>query len=188
MTTDRFPVLALDEMTADQRAMAEGVISGPRGRLAGPFNVWLRSPDLGDKLQRVGEFVRFRSSLPAHLNEFAILITARHWNAQFEWFAHHPLALKAGLDPAVADDLAQGRRPATMGPDESLIYDFATELRRDRQVSDATYAAFTARFGEAGVVDLIGAMGYYDAVSMTLNVGRVPLPEGVEPPLRPLPG
>lgn len=186
MTVERFPPLTLDEMTAEQRAAAEAILAGPRKRLAGPFNVWMRSPDLGDKLQRVGEYVRFRSSLPGRLNEFAILITARHWTAQFEWYAHLPLALAAGLDPQVAADLADGRRPADMQDDEAAIYDFCIELRRDRQVAEPTYAAIRDRFGERGVVDLIGLMGYYDTVSMTLNIGQVPLPDGQALPLRPL--
>lgn len=186
MVADRFPPLALEDMTAEQRVAAEAILAGPRGRLAGPFNVWMRSPDLGDKLQRVGEYVRFRSSLPARLNEFAILITARHWTAQFEWYAHLPLALAAGLDAQVAADLAEGRRPAAMQGDEAAIYDFCIELRRDRDLSEATYAAVRDRFGQRGVVDLIGLMGYYDTVSMTLNVGQVSLPDGQPPPLKPL--
>ena len=173
---ERFPILKPEEMTPAQRAAAEAIASGPRGGLRGPFNAWLRSPELADTAQRVGEYLRFRSSLDKRLNEFAILITARWWDAKFEWYAHCPLALKAGLKAEVAADLAQGRRPRGMAADEAVVYDFCTELRRDRRVSDATFAAARELFGEQGVVDLIGVSGYYDLVSMTLNVAEVAAP------------
>jgi 4-carboxymuconolactone decarboxylase len=173
-------------MTPEQRAAADAIRTGPRGGLRGPFQAWLRSPELASRLQKVGEFVRFSSSVPARLNELAILITARAWDAQFEWWAHHRLALEAGLDPAVAADIAEGRRPGSMKPDETVVYDFCTELRTTRRVSDATLAAATGLLGEPGVIELIGVCGYYDVVSMTLNVAEVALPDGVPPPLKPL--
>ena len=184
----RFPPLAPEAMTPAQRAAADAIRSGPRGGLRGPFQAWLRSPELANRLQRVGEFVRFSSSVPARLNELAILITARAWDAQFEWWAHHRLALEAGLDPQIAADIAEGRRPASMRPDETVVYDFCTELRTTRRVSDATLAAAQGLLGEQGVIELIGVSGYYDVVSMTLNVAEVALPDGVEPPLKPLAG
>jgi 4-carboxymuconolactone decarboxylase len=184
----RFPPLEPDRMNPEQRAAADAIRSGPRGGLLGPFQAWLRSPELANRLQKVGEFVRFNSSVPARLNELAILITARAWDAQFEWWAHHRLALEAGLEPAVAADIAEGRRPASMQADEAVVYDFCTELRTTRRVSDATLAAALELLGEAGVIELIGASGYYDLVSMTLNVAEVALPDGVEPQLKPLPG
>lgn len=173
-------------MTPEQRAAADAIRSGPRRGLRGPFQAWLRSPELANRLQRVGEFVRFNSSVPARLNELAILITARAWDAQFEWWAHHQLALQAGLDPAVATDIAEGRRPASMKADEAVVYDFCTELRANRNVSDATLKAAIELLGEQGVVDLIAVSGYYDIVSMTLNVAEVPLPDGLASPLGPL--
>jgi 4-carboxymuconolactone decarboxylase len=182
----RFPPLAPEDMTPEQRAAADAIRTGPRGGLRGPFQAWLRSPELANRLQKVGEFVRFSSSVPARLNELAILITARAWDAQFEWWAHHRLALEAGLDPAVAADIAEGRRPTSMQPDEAVVYDFCTELRTTRRVSDTTLATATALLGERGVIELIGVSGYYDLVSMTLNVAEVALPDGVEPPLKPL--
>ena len=179
---DRFPTLTSEKMTAEQRALAEAITSGPRGGLRGPFNAWLRSPDLANRLQQVGEHLRFHSSVPRKLNEFAILITARAWNAKYEWYAHYPLAIQAGLNPAVAADLAQGRRPTGMGADEAVVYAFCTELRRDRRVGDKTYAAAKALLGDQGVVDLIAVNGYYDLVSMTLNVAEVATPpDGVLP-------
>lgn len=184
----RFPPLAREAMTPEQRATADAIASGPRGGLRGPFQAWLRSPELANRLQKVGEFVRFSSSVPARLNELAILITARAWDAQFEWWAHHTLALNAGLDPAVAADIAEGRRPTSMQADEAVVYDFCTGLRTTRRVNDATLARTIDLLGEQGVIELIGVCGYYDAVSMTLNVAEVALPDGVEPPLKPLPG
>ncbi len=184
---ERFPPLTPDQMTPAQKGVAEAIAAGPRKSLSGPFNAWLRSPELADKLQRVGEHLRFHSSVPPRLNEFAILITARAWDAKFEWYAHYPLALKAGLRREVAADLALGRRPAAMSPDETAVYDFCTELRRDRRVSDPTFATARAILGDQGVIDLISVNGYYDLVSMTLNVAEVPAPADGESPLPDLP-
>jgi 4-carboxymuconolactone decarboxylase len=182
----RFPPLTPEEVTPAQREVADAIASGPRGGLRGPFQAWLRSPELAGRLQKVGEYLRFHSTVPRRLNELAILITARAWDAQFEWYAHHRLALEAGLDPAVAADIAEGRRPATMQPDEAVVYDFCSELRATRRVSDATLAAALALLGEQGVIDLIAVSGYYDIVSMTLNVAEVALPDSLPPPLNPL--
>jgi 4-carboxymuconolactone decarboxylase len=180
---ERFPQLTLEQMTPEQKTVAEAIMSGPRGGLRGPFNAWLRSPEVGDRLQRVGEELRFRSAIPPALNEFAILITAREWSSQYEWYAHHSLAMKAGLPPQIAADLAQGRKPEGMDADTALVWQFCTELHRNHVVSDVTYAAAKQRFGEQGVVDLIAVSGYYVTVSMTLNVAQVGLPPGVAPPL-----
>jgi 4-carboxymuconolactone decarboxylase len=154
----------------------------------GPFNAWMRSPDLGNRLQNVGEYIRYRTSLPPRLNEFAILITAREWTSQYEWYAHYPLALKAGLDAKLADELALGKRPSAMKDDEAAVYDFCIELHRTRRVDDAAFNRALALFGEQGVVDLIGVSGYYTAVSMTLNVAHVMPPDDVPLPLKPLNG
>lgn len=179
--TTRFKPLSPSEMTEAQRKAYEAIVSGPRGGARGPFNALLRSPDLADRVQRVGEYVRFNSSLPKHLNELAILVVARYWTAQYEWYAHRELALKAGLDARIADELGQGKRPSNMKEDEAAVYDFCKELHEDKSVSDPTYARALEAFGERGVIDLIGASGYYTMVSMILNVDRHPLPEGVAP-------
>ncbi|MGH8673289.1 MAG: carboxymuconolactone decarboxylase family protein [Burkholderiales bacterium] len=184
MNMTRFSPLRPESMTAEQKQVAEAIQSGPRQGLRGPFNALLRSPELADRLQKVGEYVRFRSSLPARLNELAILIVARKWTAQFEWYAHHQFALKAGLDPAVAAAIAEGRRPDTMRDDEAAIYAFCTELLETTQVSDTTFDRLVRCVGERGAIDLIGALGYYSLVSMVLNVDRYPLPDGIDPPLR----
>jgi len=187
MSDTRFSPLQPERMSPEQKRVAEAIQGGPRGGLRGPFNALLRSPELADRVQKVGEYIRFQSSLPARLNELAILIVARKWTAQFEWYAHHQFAMKAGLDPAIAAAIAEGKRPNHMQDDEAAIYAFCTELLETAQVSDATFRAATERFGEQGVIDVIGALGYYSMVSMVLNVDRYPLPQGVEPPLRPLP-
>ncbi len=181
MTQERFKPLSLQEMTPEQRRVAEAILAGPRQSLSGPFSALLYSPELGDRAQRLGEHIRFGTSLPPRLKELAILITARHWSAQFEWYAHHRFALEAGLDPAIPAAIAHGRRPEAMQQDEAAVYDFCTELLGTKAVSDATFQAATDHLGTPGVIDLVGTMGYYGLVSMILNVNRYPLPEGVAP-------
>ena len=181
---ERFAPLTLEQMTPEQKRVAEAIMSGPRKSLEGPFNAWLRSPELADRLQRVGEYIRYQSSLPPRLNEFAILITAREWTAQYEWFAHRPLAVKAGLNPAIADDLAAGRRPRGMSADEVAVYDFVTSLYRERAVPQPIYQAARDLLSEQQIADLLGLLGYYATGSMTLNVAEVPVPG--ELPLKPL--
>lgn len=186
MMEERFKPLAPDQMTPEQRHTAEQILAGPRKTLRGPFQVLLRSPELGDRVQRVGEFVRFENSLPARLRELAILVTARFWTAQYEWYAHRKLALEAGLAPAICDALALRQQPSGMASDEMIVHAFASELLESKEVSDATFEAMAERFGERGIVDLIGTIGYYCIVSMALNVGRYPLPPDATPlpPLR----
>lgn len=193
----RFRLIPLEQLTPEQKALSDAIKSGPRARLAssgaskpgplgGPFNVWLRSPGIGGLIQQLGEEIRFRSSLSGKLNELAILVTARNWTSQYEWVAHHKLALEGGLDPKIADAIAAGRRPEGMDPDETLVYEFSQELQATKEISDATYARAVARFGERGVVDLISVNGFYVLVSMCLNVDRTPVPPGTPLPLPPL--
>jgi len=193
--TRRFKLLPVESLSPDQRKLYDAIRSGPRSKIAGsgaasagplggPFNVWLRSPGIGDCVQRLGEEIRFRSSLPPKLNELAIIITARYWTSQYEWHAHCRLALEAGLDQAIAQDIAEGRRPASMDLDEATIYDFSHELHETHGVSDATFKRALERFGERGVFDLIAVNGFYTLVSMCLNVDRTPLPAGVPLPLK----
>jgi 4-carboxymuconolactone decarboxylase len=182
----RFRPLTYDEMTPAQKTMIEHVLSGPRGSTDGPFNVQLRSPEMGDLAQQFGAATRFATSVPRKLYELAIIITARHWTAQFEWYAHHRSALQAGLSPAIADAIAEGKRPAAMAADEQVVYNFAIELLDTKQVSDSTFEAAKSLLGERGVVDLVSVMGWYGTVSMLLNVDRYPLPDGVAPELKPL--
>ena len=179
---DRFAPLTFEQLTPEQKTMVDDLLAGTRTSLNGPFNALLRSPDMGNRAQKLGEYVRFRTSVPRRLNEMAILLTATWWSAQYEWYAHKTLALSAGLDAAVIDDIQAGRRPARMRPDETVIYDFSVELRQHRRVSDATFKAAVNILGEKGVMDLVAVMGYYDLVSMVLNVDRYPLPRGARPP------
>lgn len=183
---DRFPPLTYERMTPEQKTMTGHVLAGERGSMNGPFNVLLRSPEMGDLAQKFGAHIRFHSSLPKKLNEFAILITARSWNSQFEWYAHHQYALQAGLSAGIIEAVASGKRPSSMQPDEEVVYNFCSELLHTKEVSDATFQAAVNKLGERGVVDLVGVMGYYHLVSMLLNIDRYPLPDGAKPELKPL--
>jgi 4-carboxymuconolactone decarboxylase len=181
---ERFPVLQPEQMTPDQRKVADSIMQS-RKNLSGPFNAWLRSPELANRFQNVGEYVRYNTSLPKVLSEFAILITARDWTSQVEWQIHYPEGLAAGISPQILSDLAANKRPQGMSTDQTLVYDFTIGMHRDKgRVSDALFGAVKKRFGEKGLVDLIGLNGYYDAVAMTINAAEVPLPPGVSPPLK----
>jgi 4-carboxymuconolactone decarboxylase len=183
---DRFKPLTWDEMTPAQHTMIEHLFAGPRAGANGPFNVLLRSPEMGDIAQQFGASMRFNQSMPRKLNEMAIIITARYWTAQYEWYAHKRAALAAGLSPAIVEAIQNGRRPSGMQKDEDAVYTFCTELLSTKHVSDATFAAAKDAVGEKGVVDLMGVMSWYQMVSMLLNVDRYPLPDGAQPELKPL--
>ena len=185
MTEPRFPGIPPEKMTPAQRKAADGITSGPRGTLRGPFNTMLRSPELADRAQRVGEYVRFHTALPPQLKELAILVCGRHWTAQYEWYAHAKLAREAGLDPAIIDAISEAKRPASMSAAETAVYDFSTELLYTKQVSDQTFARLKEHVGESGLVDVIGILGYYSLVSMCLNVDRYPIPADAKP-LKPM--
>ena len=191
----RFQMIPVDNLTADQKGVYDAIRGGPRakvansgasnpGPLGGPFNVMLRSPAVGNIVQALGGEIRFKSSIPNKLNELAIMVTARYWTSQYEWFAHCRLALEAGLDPEIAKDVAENRRSPKMDADEAMIYDFSRELHETKRVSDANYQRVLERFGERGVFDLIAVNGYYSLVSMILNVDNTPLPDGVPLPLK----
>ena len=184
LTGERMAPIPLDKMSPAQRKVAEDIMSGPRGGLRGPFNAWLRSPELADRLQKVGEYLRFNTSLDKRVNEMAIIMTAQAWGSQYEWYAHAPLAIKAGLDPAIVEAIGAGRKPEKMKDDEAIVWEFATQLRRDHHVDDDIYAKAVDKFGETGVVDLIAVSGYYDVVSMTLNVAHVAPPKDAQLPFK----
>jgi 4-carboxymuconolactone decarboxylase len=181
---NRFKPLTWDTMNAEQRTMTMNLLTGPRRGMGGPFNVLLRSPEMGDLAQKLGEYSRFRPSIPAKIRELAIIVTARHWTAHYEWNAHRNAAAQAGLKEDIIKAIADRKRPAGMQPDEEAAYNFATELLDTKGVSDATFKAAVDKFGEKGVVDIIGVMGYYQMVSMLLNVDRYPLPNGVQHELK----
>jgi 4-carboxymuconolactone decarboxylase len=187
MTGPRFKPLPPEQMTAEQKRVAQALSDGPRGGVRGPFPALLRIPAFADRVRILGDYVRFESTLPPALTELAILVVARFWTAQYEWYAHSRHAVKAGLDPSVPEAIAQGKRPPKLSADETLIYDFCSELLNARDVSDETFAAAVARFGEATVLDLVGVAAYYSFVSLILNANRTPVPaDGT--PLRPLAG
>jgi 4-carboxymuconolactone decarboxylase len=171
----RFPEIKREQMTDAQKRVYDEIASS-RGGVRGPFGVLLRSPELADRWQRLGEYVRFKTSLPPRLNEFAILITARVWGSKYEWFAHRPLAIKGGLAESIAEDLAQNKRPANMKPDEEVVYDFCTTLHREHFIDEALFKRAMETLGERGVIDLVAVSGFYMAVSMVLNVAEIPIP------------
>lgn len=184
MRGNRFKPLTREDMTPAQLRMADSVMQGKRGSMQGPYNVLLRSPELGQLAQEFGAHTRFHSSLPTHLNELAILLVARFWTCQFVWFAHRTIGVEAGLEEALIRSIANGQLPSEMKSDVAAVYSFCHELLHTRRVADATYADMVVRFGEAGVVDAMGTMSYYTLVSMSLNVDGYPLPPGAQPELQ----
>ena len=180
---ERFPRIPPEQMTERQRAVAAEIASGPRGELRGPFITLLRSPDLAATVQRVGEYLRYQSPMERRLAEMATLMAARHWTQQYEWQSHYKHAMKAGLSPAIAAAIAEGRRPVGMAADEETLYDFLTEALQNKSVCDATYARAVACFGEQQVVDFMAVAGYYAMLAMILNVARISLPGGKPPEL-----
>jgi 4-carboxymuconolactone decarboxylase len=183
---DRFAPLTTDQLTPEQRTMIEGTLAY-QSSLAGPTNVMLRSPVVGDLEYKTYTELRTHSPLPRKLQEFAVMMVAREWTVQFQWYVHSRAAIQAGLPKEVADAVMTGKRPSGMKPDEEATYNFCDELLKSKHVSDATYKAAVDQFGERGVVDLISVMGYFHTVAMMLNVDRYPPPTDVPLQLQPLP-
>lgn len=177
----RPPLPDLNALTSEQRAIYEDILAGPRGRLDPPLAVWLNSPGLARTAQELGSFCRYGTSLPPRLSELAILITGSWWRASFEWAVHAPIAIAAGLDEAVVEQIRKGIRPDFSAQDELCVYDFASELLNERRISDPVYAAAEAALGTTGVVDLVGILGYYGLISMTLNAFQIPAPGDARP-------
>lgn len=176
-----------EQMTAPQRALRDAIFAGPRGKrpkLTGPFAIWLHAPEYGNFAQALGAHCRFKTAVEPRLSEFAILVTAHMWKAQYEWHAHAPIAERAGVKPKTIADLHAGRVPKSAPKDERAIYDFVKELYRTRRVSNKTYARVHALLGDAATIELVGILGYYTLISMTLNVFRAPLPDGAPLPFR----
>ncbi len=172
-----------EDMSPAQRRVADAAASGKRGHLPAPLRAWLYSPELGDRAQRLGEFVRYDTTLAPALSELAILVTARAWTAQFEWYAHKREALKAGIDPAVIDAIANRQVPALADAKAQAVYDYAMAIHDHHQVPEPVHQAAVAALGEIGVVELVGVLGYYTMVAMTLNAFEIGLPEGEVPGL-----
>ena len=175
----RLKDISEDEMTAGQRALAAEMLKS-RGKTAigGPFGVFLHAPDYGDLAQKLGAYCRYRTAVPPRLSEFAILVIARLWRAQYEWHVHAPIAAKAGVTPKTIKDLQAGRAPASAPKDERALYEFISELHKTRRVSNKTYGQVHALLGDAGMVEFTGILGYYTLIAMTLNAFNVALPEG----------
>jgi 4-carboxymuconolactone decarboxylase len=181
----RFAPLKAEELNPAQKAWADMIAVPPRNAkfTSPPYRAYIRNPDLAPRLSALSDYLRWNTSLPPRLSELAILITARQWTAQYEWFAHYPLALKGGLDPAVLSDIAAGKRPENMKEDEAALYDLVMALYRDKKVTDSVYKAALDKFGERGMMDIIGIVGYYDLVSMTLITMQAGAPNDSVPPL-----
>jgi 4-carboxymuconolactone decarboxylase len=184
---DRMPPIPADKLTDAQKKAAEAFAEGRGYAIRGPFVPLIRSPEVMLRAKAMGDHLRFKSTLGPRLNEMVILITAREWSQQYEWQAHHPIALKEGLRREIADAIADGRRPAGMAEDEEAAYDMATEILRIKRVSDATYRRAVARFGEEGVIDLLGVTGYYTFLAIVMNATRTALPENMAEPLKRFP-
>jgi 4-carboxymuconolactone decarboxylase len=181
MTGPRFKPIPPEQMTAEQKRVVQALTDGPRGGLRGPFPALLRLPELADRVRVLGDYVRFEGTLPGNLRELAILVVARFWSAQYEWYAHSQHAVKAGVDPSVPAAIAKGERPPRLSADEALVFDVCSELLNDRDVSDKTFAAAVTRFGESTVLELVSLAAYYGFVSLILNLNRTPIPEGATP-------
>jgi 4-carboxymuconolactone decarboxylase len=167
--SSRLPEFDADTASPRQRSVLASILSGPRGNLNGPFLGWIHSPELADHAQELGAFCRYRTGLPLRLSELAILVTAARWRSQAEWHIHYPIAIDAGMPVEVAEAIRINRRPVFDDQDDALIYDFATELYKTQRVSDTTFHAVVDRFGMEVTVNLVGLLGYYALVAMTLN-------------------
>lgn len=176
-----------DKMTDAQKQAVASILSGPRGHMGGPFSALLRSPELMNRVQKVGEYLRFQCPIDKRLGEFAAIIAARHYQQQFEWWAHYRQAVAAGLKPEIGDAVREGRRPVGMREDEEILYEFLNEALKNNGVSDPTYARAVGHYGEAGVIDLLAVAGYYGLLALVMNVARTPVPEGPPLPLPALP-
>src|SRR5579862_2648735 len=183
----RFPLLKVEQLNEQQKPFADEILKGSSIGISGPYNMMLRSPVMGQRMFAMLDYLRFNTSVPRKLNEFAILIEARLWTSQVEWTAHYPLALKAGLPQAVADDLKVGKRPASMQPDEAAVYDICMDLAKDQFVSDATFKKARELFSDQQIVDLITVSGVYITLAMLSNTAEDETPGGKTPPLQPLP-
>lgn len=184
---DRMPPLAEGEMTEAQAASVAALVEargyGPRG----PWVPLLRSPEVMTRARAMGDYLRYNTSLEPRLSEFLILLTAREWSQQYEWYAHHDIALEAGISSEIVEAIAEGRRPDGMAEDHAVLYALFSELNHTKHVSDGTYARAIKIFGERGVMDTIGVIGYYTLLAMAMNTARTPTPDNAVVPLEPLP-
>jgi 4-carboxymuconolactone decarboxylase len=178
----RLPELDPEKFSPEQKKVHEAILAGPRGKVVGPLKVWLNNPGLAEHAQALGAYARFNSSLPPRLSELAICVTGAFWKANFEWYAHAPLAIKAGIDPTAIEAIRIGGTPKLEKSDEQVVYDFVREIVQTKRVSNATFERARKEIGLTSVIDLVGIIGYYSLVSVTLNAFEIPLPEGEKLP------
>jgi 4-carboxymuconolactone decarboxylase len=183
---DRMPPIPADKLTEPQKKAIEEFKAARSVDISGPFVAMLRSPEVMSRARAMGDYLRFKSSLPPRLSELVILLTARRWTQQYEWNAHAPLAVKGGLNPDIVKAIAEGRRPERLSEDEDIVYSLFDEIQRHQAVSDGTYGRAVGKLGEQGVVDVMGIAGYYTMLAMVMNTARTPLPDGAKPALAPL--
>ncbi|HEX4598788.1 MAG TPA: carboxymuconolactone decarboxylase family protein [Burkholderiaceae bacterium] len=186
MTTDataqqRLPTIPPAQYSDEQKKAADEFLAARKMPLFGPFEPMMHSPQLMNQARAMGDYLRYHAAIGEPLSEFAILVIAREWSQDYEWFVHYPLALKAGVKPEMAQAIAEGRRPPEMSEDQDTVYSFLTELSRNKQVSNPTFNRALGRFGSKGVVDLTGLSGYYTLLAMQLNVARYPIPKDARP-------
>jgi 4-carboxymuconolactone decarboxylase len=179
----RFPKITMEQLNPEQQAVASEVLKQSSAGLGGPYGMLIKSPELLKRYLLMTEYLRQKTSLPHRLNEMAILLEARLWDAQYEWWAHEPLARKAGVPDAIIEDIRAGKRPAAMQPDEAIVYDVVTEILNRRQLSDETFARAKQILGEQQVVDLVAVTGFYVMVSAVVIAGRIEIPNGGAPPM-----
>ena len=180
----RLPPVEPAKFTPEQRRVYDALASGPRAGVRGPFLALIHLPELTDRIQHLGEYLRFQTSFPPRLSEFAILLTARHYTCQYEWLAHEPLAQEGGLARHIIDSIKERRRPEAMQSDETALFEFTTELLHHGKIPDAVYERAVKAFGTRGAIELGALIGYYIMIAMTLLAHEVPLPPGMAPPLR----
>jgi 4-carboxymuconolactone decarboxylase len=186
---NRIPLVTADSLSSAQRPVYDAIVSAPNrgGRLPAPYQLSLHCPEFTDKWQQMGELLRYRTGLPRHINELAILITARHWSCDYEWYAHAPAALAAGLSAKIIEAIRVGQEPQFESPGERAIYDFCSQLLRTHFVDEATHAAVKQVFGVTGAIEVVAVVGYYVMVAMTLNGHAYPLPPAARDLLPKLP-
>ena len=172
LAQQRLPTIPPEQYTAEQKKAAEDFLAARKVAVFGPFEPMMHSPEVMSIARSTGDYLRYHSAIGNTLSELVILVTAREWSQDFEWYVHQPIALKAGISKDIADAIADGRRPVTMSVDEEIVYDFTVELQKNKRVSDATFARAEQRFGKKGVVDMVGISGYYTSLAMQLNTAR----------------
>ena len=184
---DRMPPIPAGQLTEAQKRAIDEFKAARSADISGPFIPMLRSPEVMSRARAMGDYLRYKSSLPPRLSEFIILLTSRRWTQQYEWHAHQPLAIQGGLRPEIVKAIAEGRRPDTMADDEDAVYTLWDEIQRNQSVSDAAYARASAKIGEQGIIDVLGITGYYTMLAMVMNTTRTPLPAGATAGLAPFP-